>query len=1069
MYIKRILFLVFTLNLFISNAQTILLDEDFNDCNLPENWNVDIEGNEDLVWYIDDFNHNKNSDSSSIDGSCMVVVDDDATGNDTPGFKIRFNSPNFDGTIHRQLFLEADIHFRVHDGNFFRIYINDGFEDHLLVEYNNEKGTGTQFSEFDHLELDISGYASDQNTIIIEYEDTGDFGWYGAFDNIYVWSEGEGENLIIQNFDECSLPTDWTTNIVTGEDDWQFGIPNNGITMNGSCFAFFDDDAIGKDQPFSIVELKSPVFDGTAFKRLFADFDVILRSVNEREGINIIVESNGERHNLISWYDGHGGPQFNEIEHESIDLSAYKSNQMHIIFQYDDGKLYGWWTGIDNVVIYGHGTPTDICTKAIPIELDQICTPDKNTYSATDEVVNSCYPDNIASIWYKYDALVDGKVHANTNASFNDLITIFEGDCENLIEISCSNRDEYGFTGENAYFETEAGQVYYIRIAGIQDNFGNARGDLCLQLNSINSFPTESNNDLCINAIPVIINEDCTISNNRNNTMTGVIPMQNIKARADNWFQFKTGNTANYYHLKASSDFSSSIILYEGVNCNNLVEIASNEKGMELYTPLLSIDKEYYIQITAFFATTEGELCLSIKETDIETPNDNCIEATSINIGENCLVHSNINSQFSGIKPACVQDAKSDMWFSFTAPSSSAIKFLPDMSFISTIAIYQGQCDTLEELHCIFNPQKCDGYIQLDQLTPDQTYYIQVISTDDYFNIQNNGTVCIQLLDGISEEEYIPVHIAATLDCTEYGIGELTYFVTDGQAPYSVEGIHNGGTVHTDETYIVVVTDNWGCQTSIIGEADCGGEACYLAGDVRSDTITCITDTINVWANIQNGLPPYRYLWSTGDTTDQINLGIDQLDVSVEITDAQNCVITSSPVIIQNVTAPTITLDELSHGHGDFLGSIAISIEGAHIQIQWYYEDAIISENDFIVDLEAGDYTVVVTNTMTGCSSEATYTVDYTINTESVEHQNSVKVISNLTQTSFIVQYNFDTPKDVHLSLYNIKGQKVLSTYHNNKLNQNEKISIDHLVSGYYKLVIYSGETYWYEQIIIYE
>jgi hypothetical protein len=69
--------------------------------------------------------------------------------------------------------------------------------------------------------------------------------------------------LFEENFDGCAIPTDWSTNMVTGVDDWQFG-DNGGASVDGSCMAYFDDDFIGDLAPVSLVELESPTLDLSA-------------------------------------------------------------------------------------------------------------------------------------------------------------------------------------------------------------------------------------------------------------------------------------------------------------------------------------------------------------------------------------------------------------------------------------------------------------------------------------------------------------------------------------------------------------------------------------------------------------------------------------------------------------------------------------------------------------------------------------------------------------------------------------------------------------------------------------
>ena len=130
-------------------AQTVLFTEDFNDCSLPSGWSTNVVGSGPATWSVG-LPNNPNSNGSSIDGSCMLIMDDDAAGNNTPGYVLQFVSPTFDGTQFPDLQLSMDVHFRAIDGTSLKIMIYDGTSFHTIKEYNDDNGTGTQFSEFEN-------------------------------------------------------------------------------------------------------------------------------------------------------------------------------------------------------------------------------------------------------------------------------------------------------------------------------------------------------------------------------------------------------------------------------------------------------------------------------------------------------------------------------------------------------------------------------------------------------------------------------------------------------------------------------------------------------------------------------------------------------------------------------------------------------------------------------------------------------------------------------------------------------------------------------------------------------
>src|SRR5690606_10316636 len=50
----------------------------------------------------------------------------------------------------------------------------------------------------------------------------------------------------VETFSGCAQPTGWTTTGITGPNGWSFGTDADRTinSMNGSCFAYFNDDAL---------------------------------------------------------------------------------------------------------------------------------------------------------------------------------------------------------------------------------------------------------------------------------------------------------------------------------------------------------------------------------------------------------------------------------------------------------------------------------------------------------------------------------------------------------------------------------------------------------------------------------------------------------------------------------------------------------------------------------------------------------------------------------------------------------------------------------------------------------
>jgi len=349
-YFKYIYFLLFCLSLSPLSAQEVLYSENFNECMVPTDWGTSISYGDGVGFYVGQ-PINDNSDSTSIDGSCMMVFDDDILGNNTPTFVAEASTPLFSTKGFNTVRLHTDVSFRAYGTSTFSIFVEEADGQRILVaDYGEGQQTGAQFSDFVPLSLDISFYTnSPELKLVYIYDDKEMFAWYAGIDNVEVIGSGEGEIIVIEQFNDCELPDGWSTNILEGEQDWVLGYLENpkssATSMNGSCFASFDDDLLGRDAPFSTADLITPWFDGTQYATFILELELIFRRYGDFENISVFV-NDGENIKLVKeFFDAVGGPQFTNYLPIQLDLTEYRSNNMQVIFRYDDGNVWGWWTG----------------------------------------------------------------------------------------------------------------------------------------------------------------------------------------------------------------------------------------------------------------------------------------------------------------------------------------------------------------------------------------------------------------------------------------------------------------------------------------------------------------------------------------------------------------------------------------------------------------------------------------------------------------------------------------------------------------------------------------------------
>jgi hypothetical protein len=158
--------------------------------------------------------------------------------------------------------------------------------------------------------------------------------------------------LFEENFDGCALPTDWSTNMITGVDDWQFS-DNTGANVDGTCMAYFDDDVIGDLASVSLVELESPTIDLSGVSAAEMTLDYVFEDL----GLSSF--------QILLWNGTTWDTAFTEVSDPGcfgwspacaprmalVNVSNYLSADFKFKLVYDDGADWSWYIGVDNIQI----------------------------------------------------------------------------------------------------------------------------------------------------------------------------------------------------------------------------------------------------------------------------------------------------------------------------------------------------------------------------------------------------------------------------------------------------------------------------------------------------------------------------------------------------------------------------------------------------------------------------------------------------------------------------------------------------------------------------------------------
>jgi len=193
--------------------------------------------------------------------------------------------------------------------------------------------------------------------------------------------------------------------------------------------------------------------------------------------------------------------------------------------------------------------------------------------------------------------------------------------------------------------------------------------------------------------------------------------------------------------------------------------------------------------------------------------------------------------------------------------------------------------------------------------------------------------------------------------------GSVTLSVANALLPVSY--LWNNGSVNKDltgvsaGTYSVVATDSNGCIATASATV---GQPAALNGIIDITSVACRdgnSGAVNL--TVSGGVPPYSYLWSN----DEISEDIDSLTAGtyvVTITDAHSCNTTVSAAVnepLSSLGGSIIAQTNVTeYGEGD--GSVTVTGSGGNIPYEYMINGGAYQSSGTFSSLYAGVYTVTI-------------------------------------------------------------------------------------------------------------
>ncbi len=279
-------------------------------------------------------------------------------------------------------------------------------------------------------------------------------------------------------------------------------------------------------------------------------------------------------------------------------------------------------------------------------------------------------------------------------------------------------------------------------------------------------------------------------------------------------------------------------------------------------------------------------------------------------------------------------------------------------------------------------------------------------------NGSDNGDNAIEAFQSYSFSGLPPVTAFMSdinnVSCFGGNTGSATVEADGGAAPYTYLW-SNGQTGQTANnltagTYTVTVTGSSGSGTATATAVVT--QPTQLNANVSvQGVLTCINLTVTATANVSGGTGPYTFEWSEGQTGNPVQLTTPGSHI-VTVTDNNGCTKTAQTTVLSNTVepnaeaGPAVTLtcvqpNATLNGAG--------SSSGPNFSYQWTASNGgnIVSGANTLTPVvnAAGTYTLVVTNSTNGCTSEDITTAGSSIQPPSASATGGVLTCANTTIT----------------------------------------------------------------------
>ncbi len=221
----------------------------------------------------------------------------------------------------------------------------------------------------------------------------------------------------------------------------------------------------------------------------------------------------------------------------------------------------------------------------------------------------------------------------------------------------------------------------------------------------------------------------------------------------------------------------------------------------------------------------------------------------------------------------------------------------------------------------------------------------------------------------VNDADAPSVTIFAVNETCGGGNGSINVIPFGGTPPYTYAWSNGANTATisglTSGTFIVTVTDANGCAVSAEVELELP-EGLIVEADREEPSCNGFDDGA-IFLTVTQGLAPFSFVWSTGDTTQNLT-GIEAGTYTVAVLDRNGCAVIMT-IVLEEPDEITITATDITPPtcEGAANGELTVTVSGgeAPYTILWSTGDTTFT----LTGLTAGEYCAVATDA-SGCVSD---------------------------------------------------------------------------------------------------